>query len=263
MKGAREGLVQETRTDKNGKPVRRWVKPQGTSTARAVPPPSVGRRGPADSLDAIARGAATLLSLPESVVRQTRDRGARYSEDTLRRVAAVFEDGRGIGVAGTTLRMVIHGHPETALREFVAFAPRIDHAVRSSAQAEAAVRALHRYDEGVVPRMEDLTLADEATQARCRALVAVAYGMAQLDWHLTSLALDEIDPAEDGDDDEYEPEDEPMPAIKDWGLIRLLHEHPEDADDIVALIGMHGFESADRLREMLYDGSRSLAAGHL
>lgn len=279
----RDGLVLEVRTDKNGLPVHRWVRPDGAGHgAAAIPAPTTppATVGP-DALTAVSERLVSSSRRTGSAAMDTllRTKTARLSPGTLGLLADLFRRDGSEQVARGIATMIDDHHHESTIREYAALASPLQEGRDDFWSMEAAVRGLHEYAPDVIASSADYSLADEHTQLQCRALVHAAARLLNSDyegaWKLYTTVKapsaghdegwvsngDHEDGGWFGDNDDGV---SPMPVVEDPGLAGLLVEHPGMAEQIMDAIEAEGFESAATIREIvLGDGSSALARGAL
>lgn len=281
----RAHLVPEVRTDRNGVPVRRWVRVEAAAPAGAIPSPASPAPSQSEDLFAVVEARLAADGMPNSwdgrrgwqLGQEERFHWnlSRFAPETIETISEMLDretnEAAAYGIVATVMgNMFDRGGHETRVRAYAMFAAPLDDEDPNFGLMEAVIRGLGHYAPDVLPEMADYTQGDERTRAACSALVLVAARLYDARepsaFQLVSMV---DDPSRDdglswGEDEDGEDWQSTTPVVGNRELAAFIAAHPESAQRIADTIESEGFESVATLRERLHsDGATALARGAL
>lgn len=237
-----KNLVPKVITDKNGVTTTRWVKPDKSVPASAIPQMSPVATPTASSRDLMVDellkwfGECDEYSIDvEKVLKAI----PKYGNDTLELISADMQNGaeaRDIAA----LWISLYSDQETYIRELFAYRAAFDPSTDYSF-VEEAVHYLHQWDE--LPDDDDYSKADEELKQKIYDVLGVTETAIAEDYEMAREGNDPILPAD---------------------LRRLIMDRPDDLDRInEIMMNNPGVRSGEQIAMMLDSDSPAIANGIL
>lgn len=241
-------LVPTPIVDKNGKPTTTYTKPSQTAAKKLAMPSPVVPSLKDRQIDDIVVHVAGSMSLDEmSQYDDIRQLLSDYPDILIKRIADAISEQK---LPYITAALIGNKSRAATVEEALTFHRYMD--TDSPDQAWCVMRGLHHYAQ--LPKVDDFSLTDEATQKQVIALI-IATEIMDNDWYFNSskgLPLGMIDTP-----------DGKIEIINDPKIVDLLMERPERAAQIADIIVERKSTDIDLIVNILNMQNSDIAEGVL